>query len=201
MTVEVDQPEKRDSLVRYKPCIIVISGPTLGGKSTLARAIEERSNFQVLDGDVARASLLPEGADPTVRRDFGSEKASMLCAYRLNHAIARELLGLGVPVLLAASYSQDYYHLMLSNLKAQTGVPMRAFYVEAPAEQVFNRLESRNLQDPISNVRTLGDYEFQLGRFHPIQGIDLERLDIHKPIAELVEDVVRATAGLQEGGI
>ena len=201
MAVEVDQPEKRDFVVRYKPCIVVISGPTLGGKSTLANAVEARSTFQVLDGDIARASLLPEGTDPTARRDFGSEKASMLCAYRLNHDLARELLDHGVPVLLAASYSQDYYHFMLKDLQAETGVPMRAFYVEAPAEQVFDRLESRNLQDPISNVRTLEDYEFQLARFHPIQGINLVRLDIHKTVDELVGDVLSATADLQGGRV
>lgn len=175
----------------YKPCIVVLAGIPVAGKTTLGRAICEGSNFFFCDVETARKQIEGSGAwlGPEKEKDI------MLSAYTLNHRWVEEKVRDGRPVLITATYSRPVYHEMLAALQQETGVPLKVFLLTAPQEVVMERIAERSKNNP-SNLRTVEQLQTVLDRYVPYPDV-LETIDTTRPMEECVNEILKHLTDLR----
>lgn len=186
-------------IVRFNPCIITFTGPGLMGKTTLGRALAERTNFLHLDVDDTRWRLFERTPDQgyQVKLPESLERFAMLTSYQANHERARNAVWEGKPVILSATYSREIYHEMLKWLQDQTGVPLLVFLLEASDEQLEIRLQERLKSESLSNTRTFEELLAMKSRQKPMENVGLVRLNTGRSLDETLADVFSHLSHLQ----
>ncbi len=186
-------PERPFELAK---CLIVIAGPVLYGKTTLANVLAPRLSAPILDID--------EGW----RERWGSleNRPAMPEVYDHNHDRARPFLAVGRPAILVATYSWEGYHKKLKEFTEKVGTPLRVFLLTIPTDKVEKETERRlklrqadpnNLSDVTTNERVQELY----ARYQPITsdtGIWVMELDSTAPPEENVEKIVASLADLRK---
>jgi predicted kinase len=176
--------ERERGGIKFKPCVVVLSGLPLTGKSTLAErmvGIEEgvRSNFVILDVDDIRKDI-----DPTrraINQDTGEtiilppillpdeqEFSIMNLVYGAVCFEAARLSLEGKPVAIAGAFARPEIKKPLMDLEkilAQAAIPFRIFELEASEEELRARIEQRKLQGTSSNIDSWEKLEW-LRRFY-----------------------------------
>lgn len=174
-------------MVTFQKAIFVLAGTSFTGKTLLGRRLARRSNLKFLDVDEARKEIQTD----TIWRNPNEEKMIMARAYALNHKKAEELLGEGIPVLLAATYSRPEYHRSLRKLREKLNIPLQVIYLTISEKTVRNRLLERIKEGSYSNIRSLESYSEQARRYVPIKGKDVKEINADRPIEKIKEDIMR----------
>lgn len=184
---------------RFSPCIIAFTGPGLVGKSTLGRALSERTNFIHFDVDDMRWRLFEKTSDQGYQHKLPDEleRFAMLTSYQANHERARDAILEGNPVILSATYSREPYHEMLKWLRDQTQVTLLVFLLEVSDEQAEIRLNERLNSESLSNSRSLEDLLNMKNKQKPMEDVGLIRLNTGRSLGETLTDVFSHIAHLQ----
>ncbi len=128
-----------DSLGRFpeaiaKPALIVVTGLPGTGKSYFCGKLAERLPIVVLESDALRKVL----CSPP---NYSPEESSHL--FQAIHLLIERLLKKGVPLILDATNLSERHREYLYSIADRLGVKLVLVRVEAPAEVVQSRLESR----------------------------------------------------------
>ncbi len=129
-----------------RPAMVLVGGLPGTGKSTVARELSERANFEVIDTDVVRKELAGLDPDEPARAEYGegiytaewSEKTYAECLRR-----AEELLFEGGRVIIDATFNSDERRRLFLNSARECGVPGLFIALETSAETARERLDAR----------------------------------------------------------
>ena len=185
---EAERSQEYNLPLSFSASIVVFAGLPLVGKTTLAQALAQHSNFVPLDVEDARYPLgiprYPQRGTPE------EEKETMALAYIRNHKWAQKLLGLNTPVVLSATYSRPEYHDQLLALEHTTKKPLVVFQLEAPETVIEQRLKERQRNGSASNIQTYEQYRDVKSRYQAITGIDMHYLDTGQPINDCITKIL-----------
>jgi len=173
-------------------CIIALVGTSFSGKTTIGKELAKKTNLILLDIDKTREKI------DSSKKWLGpeQEKRIMLKCYKKNHEKAKKLLGENKSVILAATYSRDYYHEMLKKLAKKTKASLIIFYLKIPdikeAEVVKQRMQKRIKQGDKSNVNSMKAYLEQKNRYLLIQDVDLKEINTTLFLSKNIDQIFRA---------
>jgi predicted kinase len=143
--------------------LVVLSGLPGSGKSTIARALQERVPLALVQSDRVRKLLVPV---PSYTPD---ESARVFGAI---HRVLEWLLGGGIPVLLDATTLRDEQREPLARIAARTGARLILVWVYAPEGLVRRRLTLRHTGGRAAHDLSdadIGVYEMMRERVEPIR--------------------------------
>jgi uncharacterized protein len=141
------------------PQLVVVFGLMGTGKTTLARALAEKTGWAVFSSDEVRKKL--RGLSPTTKKwePFGqgiySEEMSRRTYDRMREA-AWKRLQRGKSVILDGSYKRQGERLALMDLAETAGAEIRFIECRVPVTVIQQRLEQRNRE---KNVVSDGRWE------------------------------------------
>jgi aminoglycoside phosphotransferase family enzyme/predicted kinase len=129
-----------------RPAMVLVGGLPGTGKSTLARALAERADFEVIDTDVVRKELAGLELHETGRAEYGegiytpewSDKTYTECLRR-----AEQLLFEGRRVIVDATFSSEERRRVFLESGRAHGVRARFLECETSAETAKDRLSRR----------------------------------------------------------
>ena len=157
----------------FKPSVLVLCGPPLVGKTTLALKLTERSNFVSLDVDPLRNIMDPSRQGVNLRdkqpyKDREKQLAMMKSVFTRLCKIAAEDTMLGYPVILSGGFAA-YTHDILRELKEhldERNIPLRVLRLTTNRDELLRRLEER-IKDPYSqsDIRTEENLDWALTLF------------------------------------
>lgn len=117
-----------------KPVLVVVSGLPGSGKSHFCRQLAARLPFLILESDALRQVLFPAP-------NYSAEESSRL--FRAIHHLIERLLKRGISLILDATNLSERHREYLYSIAEHLGVKLILVRVEAPAELVQQRLQSR----------------------------------------------------------
>jgi len=117
-----------------RPAFIVVSGLPGTGKSYFCRRLAERLPFMILESDALRKTLFPSPS-------YSAEESARL--FQAIHQLIARLLDRGMPLILDATNLSERFRERLYNIADRSHARLILVRVEAPAEVVRTRLQSR----------------------------------------------------------
>ncbi len=179
---EVTEAERRKSIddavahfelaYRYTwsshPGLIIVSGLSGTGKSSLAARLADRTGFVHLNSDLVRKSLA--GLPPTARVSE-EEKAILYGAefsartYAALGALAGENLDARRGVILDATFQKNAHRVAAERIGRQRGVPVLFINCEAPSEVVRRRIAERTAKGDSPSDADWAVYQAQRAAF------------------------------------
>ncbi|VAV83652.1 hypothetical protein MNBD_DELTA01-935 [hydrothermal vent metagenome] len=156
-----------------KPVLVVVSGLTATGKSTLVRALKGTSSMKVISTDATRRDIfnIPIGEDR--RAQFGKDLYTEESVSRVYEAVFKEgerWLGLGRSVILDATFSKKRYIDSARDIAERCDA--LCFVVECVAGEasVKARMEKRSKEKDSLSDATYETYKKMKESFEPIEG-------------------------------
>lgn len=123
--------------------VIVICGPPLTGKTTLAGLVAEKIGGVLVDVDAERFELLPDSA-ALIDQNPTSERQLMVAAYEI--AVAKCRFRSAVmqrTIVVSGPFSVQEFKRPMEALIEDKIVPVRIFRLDAPEEEIRRRLQQR----------------------------------------------------------
>jgi len=117
-----------------KPALIVVSGLPGSGKSHFCRKLAEHVSLPILESDALRKALF---SSP----DYSPGESNRL--FQACHLLIEELIRRGISLIFDATNLIERHRERLYRIADQTEAKLVIVRVEAPAEVVRQRLESR----------------------------------------------------------
>jgi len=189
------------------PALIVICGLSGTGKSTLARSLQHRTGFQILNSDRVRKQLagVPVHEHPrsAYREGIYSDAFSKL-TYDAMLARAEDLLKGGRGAIMDATFKASKDRLKTYALAANLKLPIIFVECLVSTEEVIRRLKQRaeGAADEVSDA-TVEIHELQRGEFEPIAEVPaLNHLSIdtgRESIEAILPRIETALQRLREG--
>jgi len=138
-----------------QPFLILVSGVTGSGKSTVARALVERLGVASINSDVVRKVLAGKSGRQTEGYREGIYSATMTeKTYAKLARDAEKLVADGRGVILDATFTRREHRQRMVRLAAKHHVPVLQIHCSAPAETIRQRLSQRASQgDGVSDGR------------------------------------------------
>ena len=180
-------PQERST---YRPCLVVLAGLPISGKSTIGNELAKRTNIVFLDSDLARLEVFGESR---ARLDDLGELFAMQTAYQRNHEKARDISLEGRPVAVAATYSRELYHEMIKDLASRMNVPMKFFLLDPDLsqEEVKARIKGR-IEEEAGNLSNMRSYDHFLSikkRYMVIPDVDVTRINTKLPVEVCIKQI------------
>jgi predicted kinase len=119
---------------RTEPAFVMLSGVVGTGKSTLARALRERTGIAVIESDAVRRTMFARPAHA---------KEESAAVFEAVHAALRHLLGRGVATLVDATNLVEMQRAVMYGIARAAGARLIVVRTTAPAAVVRRRLRSR----------------------------------------------------------
>ncbi len=116
------------------PPFVVVSGLPGTGKSFFCRRLAETMPFIVLESDAFRKILFPHPS-------YNNEENARL--FSACHSLIAELLNKGIPIIFDATNLAEHHRERLYYISDSTGARLILVSIEAPAEVVRQRLQTR----------------------------------------------------------
>jgi hypothetical protein len=180
------------------PFLIITCGLSATGKSTLARALGEKTGAEVVSSDVVRKRLA--GLEPLQRREeafghgiYGPEFTERTYAALLE--AARGALDAGRSVILDATYLRRAHRRQARRLAEELGAQFACVYLTAEDSLVRRRIEKRLQAGADPSDAGWSVYVRQKRRFQRPKEVPQERLiavDAARPVASQVRTVLGA---------
>ncbi|MGA9722739.1 MAG: AAA family ATPase [Candidatus Binatus sp.] len=191
--------------VRYaigaSPALIVVCGLSGSGKSTVARILQHRKGFKVINSDRVRKRLASVSPHEHVRTGYGANIYSdrfTKITYDAMLAEAERLMNDGCGAILDATFKASADRQLALALAARRGVPVLFVECVVSEDEAIRRLERRgSLQGEVSDA-TPEVHRRQRAEFEPIHEIPLRnhlRLDTTRQREQLVEEIEEALEG------
>lgn len=183
-------------IVEFNPCIAVLSGPPLSGKTTLGRILEGRTNFLFLDIDEKGKDIEPilEALPGTL-----ANTGRMMAKYGYLCSLAADGLTEDLPVLLAATFSHDSYINYLRaladlyrRLNQSQESALRFFVLDAPEESLPSRVAERVKNGSDSDIVTVDQAVTLRKKFAPIASDDVIPINTGQPVEENITRILTA---------
>lgn len=172
--------------------LVVLSGPPLHGKTTIATALAARSNLRLIDLDEVRMKHFPQFADQPGQLEATTR------AYELMIADALGVLSTGQPVVLAGTFSRRAFQRPLCDALQQ--VRHRIFSLKVGSiEPILSRIGQRRREGTLSAIHSEDQYRWSLGLVEPWPD-DVAVIDIDgtQQVDAIVETILDRCADLQE---
>lgn len=187
------------------PALIVVCGLSGTGKSTLARMIQHRTGFEILNSDMMRKRLA--GASPdqhmasAYRTGIYTDEISRLTYGRLLSETENALRG-GRGVIVDATFKRSVDRLKALAIAQELEVQVLVVECVATREEAIRRLNARAAQssEEISDA-TAEVYEMQRGEFEPIREIPPQNhliIDTRREHDQLLSEIDAARDHLQQ---
>ena len=156
------------------PALIVVCGLSGAGKSTVARLLQHRTGFKILNSDKVRKHLagvsLSEHPRRTYREGIYSDAFSKL-TYDAMHAQAENLLNSGCGAIIDASFKSSANRLKMFTAAAKLRLPVIFVECVVSIEEAHRRLKRRAEAVDEASDATVEIHELQRGEFEPITEI------------------------------
>jgi aminoglycoside phosphotransferase family enzyme/predicted kinase len=138
------------------PHLILMSGFSGSGKSTVAKVIAQKLNAIQIRSDAVRKHLAGIELNQKGSLDIYTLEMSQKTFARLTE-LAKILIPLGYPVILDARYDKYAWREPLLNFAQQQQIPFHIVHCYAPIEVLKKRLESRkgDISDATSDILSL----------------------------------------------
>ena len=150
-------------MMHFQPCVAVLSGPPLHGKSTVARRISSLTNMQWTDVDLLRRGRFP--IQSGVLLPVEEERALMTTVYRLSLEMVLHSLGQGMPAVLSGTCSRAAFKAVVAEFvrNERSHTPITVFRLDINSPSIIEqRIASRALGDTPSNIKTKAQYDWAL---------------------------------------
>ena len=132
--VLTEQEPSPAAAARTSPAIVLLVGPPGTGKTTFARALQQRAGIEILESDVLRRSMFP-----TPAYDKGESRR----VFDLLHESARALLAAGRSVIVDATNLIESERAVLYGIADSSGARCVIVRITAPEAVVRKRLVAR----------------------------------------------------------
>jgi gluconokinase len=167
------------------PLVIVVTGVSGSGKSTVGRALSDRLGWRFYDADDLHS---PE-AIAQMRAGTGLDDAMRQPWLRRVRATIQDVLADNASAVVACSALKASYRRVIAD-----GIPaVRFVFLDADREVLLRRLETR--QGHFAGAALL---DSQLAALEP--PAEALHLDASRPVSELVEAIVKNQAGPDRSG-
>lgn len=149
--VERSRPHWLQALVRLepperRPCLVLVAGLPGTGKSTVAGALKEEGDFNVVDSDVVRKELAGVDPEADASSDWGEglyTEERTRATYEEARRRAAEALFRGERVCVDATFSDRERRRPFVELAVDYGVPLVVLHCRLDAGIVRERIEAR----------------------------------------------------------
>lgn len=181
---------RRCAWLPVKPFVVMISGFSASGKSTLATALAERLGVIAVNSDVVRKKLAGQSRRVAERLYGGIYSASM--TERTYSALAREAakrVRLGEGVLLDATFGLRAQREKVARMAVKHGVPLLMIHCSATEASTRRRLRERAAAGESASDAGWEVYLAQKKAYEPMDEFTPDRclkLDTEAPLGELL---------------
>lgn len=197
--------------MHFNPCVVVLTGPPLHGKTTVGQKLAEKTNLQPHDVDRIKADILVAAAKKRgEEHEFskGTPPEVMAGMYQVLVDYGRTSLAYERPVLLTGTFSKPEFKAPLvawldeqrrvAAVPDYPALPFRIFRLNVTSFDVIaERIEKRQAEGHPSSITSQAKYEKSLGLVSPwpdwVQVIDI---DASRPLDVVVADVREHIVGL-----
>jgi len=168
----------RDQFV-FKPCVVVLSGTPLSGKTHLANILEKMSNLRVIDVDSVRNEIDESRKINLQVRMLPpeQEKEVMVRSYAELCKRAENIAASGAPVLITGTFSRTEFKSELKRIVEDGSVTVRVFLLTVSDEEAGRRIEKRKSEGSLSNIDSLDKYQWAKSMFGKIDFAKVTEID------------------------
>ena len=155
--------------------LIITHGLSGSGKTTVSQALLEHIGAVRLRSDIERIRLFATPADAVVQSAPGQGKYAedaVLRIYRHLAAQARAVLAAGFTVIVDAAFLRTQQRDMFRHIAADGGYPFFILDCQAPAAQLRERLEARQLRNDDASEAGTEVLDFQLTNREPLSEVE-----------------------------
>jgi aminoglycoside phosphotransferase family enzyme/predicted kinase len=188
---------------RAAPAIIVVCGLSGSGKSTVARALQNRFGFRIVSSDRTRKNLssIPiETNSADAYRSGIYADAVTQATYAAMLDDARHMLIEATGAILDATYQDPSHRKAVLELASQMKAPVLFIECRAEDSEIRRRLIEREKRGHNPSDADVSVYLRQVQDFVPlseIPGANHLMVDTWRPLRAIVSDAERALAGRQ----
>ncbi len=177
------------------PALIVVCGLSGSGKSTVARMLQHRKGFEIINSDRVRKRLAAVSAHEHVHSDYGTDIYSgrfTRITYGAMLGEAESLLSDGRGAILDATFKASADRQRALAIAARCGVPVLFVECVVSEDEAIRRLERRaSIPGEVSDA-TVEVYERQRAEFEPLGEIAAQnrlRIDTTRPREYLAAEI------------
>lgn len=185
-------------MLRLRPSVIVLSGPPLHGKTSLANALAQISNVATIDVDEVRFAVY---GGREVSLEGQDEAAMMACSYRFAVERARLFVAQGQPAAIAGTFSRSVFKAPLRDWWAaeHSALPFLVFHVTVQSsETIKNRIVGRQASAAPSTIDNEDKYRWALTLIEPWwDSLPVTTIPNDRPLDQSLAELLSHLAHLQ----
>jgi len=181
----------------FRPALVIVSGLTATGKSTLVSAIRGAGSMKVISTDATRRKIFNVAEGEHRRGEFGKDiytEGSVARVYGAVFKEAEDWLRLGRSVVLDATFSKKKYLRHARAIAENSNLPCFIIECVASDESVKARMKKRLTENNSLSDATYETYQDMKKSFEPIEG-DCLRINTDGDLSEITELAIRKVFG------
>lgn len=153
--------------------VVVVAGLPTAGKTTLGRALAQKTGLHFVDIDDGPVRCAPPQESDPLRSDEARvrERARMTVAYTVLHAAVEANLAQGFSCIIAATYSRHSNQAFLEEAVKRGAGTLKIIWCQYhdTKEEIQRRIADRLTHGAIGGVRSIPHYLEDRGRYAGIK--------------------------------